>query len=34
MTNNKVVKIAIAGAVFAVAMDYFLKPNVHRALKL
>lgn len=32
--NKKVVKIAIAGAVFAVAVDYFLRPSVNKTLGL
>lgn len=32
--NRKVVKIAIAGAVFAVAVDYFLRPSVNKTLGL
>lgn len=30
--NKKVVKIAAAGAIFAVAMDYFLRPSVNKTL--
>jgi hypothetical protein len=34
MTRNmpKVVRLAIAGAVFAIAVDYFLKPTVSKTL--
>jgi hypothetical protein len=32
--NKKVLKLAAAGAIFAVAMDYFLKPSVHKTLGL
>jgi hypothetical protein len=32
--NKKVVKLAVAGAVFAVAIDYFLKPSVNKTLGL
>jgi hypothetical protein len=30
--NRKVVRIAIAGAIFAVAVDYFLQPSVNKTL--
>jgi hypothetical protein len=32
--NRKVVRIAIAGAIFAVAVDYFLQPSVNKTLGL
>jgi hypothetical protein len=32
--NKKVVKLAVAGAIFTVAMDYFLKPSVTKTLNL
>lgn len=32
--NSRIVKIAVAGAIFAVAVDYFLKPAVNSTLKL
>lgn len=34
MNVPKVVRIAIAGALFAVALDYFLKPTVSKTLKV
>jgi hypothetical protein len=34
MTVPKVVRIAIAGAFFAVALDYFLKPTVSKTLRV
>lgn len=34
MNVPKVVRIAIAGAIFAVALDYFLKPTVSRSLRV
>jgi hypothetical protein len=32
--NRKVVRLAIAGAIFAVAVDYFLQPAVNKTLGL
>lgn len=34
MNVPKVVRIAIAGAIFAVALDYFLKPTVNKSLRV
>lgn len=34
MLNNKIVKLAIAGAITTVALDYFLKPSVNKTLGL
>lgn len=30
----KIVRLAIAGAIFAVAVDYFLKPTVSKSLRV
>ena len=32
--NSKLVKLAIAGAITTVALDYFLKPSVNKTLGL
>lgn len=32
--NEKVLKLAVSGAIFAVAIDYFLKPTVNKKLGL
>lgn len=32
--NSKVVKLAVFGAVMAVAVDYFLKPSVSKTIGL
>lgn len=34
MPRNKLVKLAIAGAITTVALDYFLKPSIAKTLKL
>lgn len=34
MMNRKVVRLAVAGAIFAVAIDYFLTPTVNKSLGL
>lgn len=32
--NKKLIKIAVAGALIAVAMDYFIKPSISKTLKV
>lgn len=34
MTLPKIARIAIAGAILAVAVDYFLRPSVSKSLKV
>ena len=34
MPNSKVIKIAVAGAIIAIAVDYFLRPTLNKELGL